>query len=270
MPQQLFDMYLRLVAQDVSDELADQVVSKVRRELGDDVLDNEQVVHESVVRNLAEFIPAADPPNFDATGPRDRRPYTIALVGPTGVGKTTTLAKLAATIKLNQKKSVGLITCDTYRIAAVDQLRTYANIIGIPLEVVLCADQMAGALRTLRDREVILIDTAGRGQNDAGKLAELREFLDASQPHETHLVLSSTSSERVLIREAEAFGGVGVDKLVLTKLDEAVSFGVLVNVIQKIGKQLSYITTGQEVPDHIEPGRGVRLADLVLAGEVAL
>ena len=124
-------------------------------------------------------------------------------------------------------------------------------------------------MQILSDCEVILVDTAGRSQNDRDRIDELKRFIGAAEPHEVHLVLSSTAGERVLLQEAEAFGTVGVDRIVLTKLDEAVSFGVLVNVIQHVGKKLSFITTGQEVPDHIECGQSERLADLVLGGELA-
>jgi flagellar biosynthesis protein FlhF len=262
MPQQLFDMYLELIGQDLSEELADRIVGAVRRELGAEQCADAAVVREALLRHLAALVPAADP----APPPRraDSRPWTIALVGPTGVGKTTTLAKLAASFKLRQHRKVGLVTCDTYRIAAVDQLRTYANIIGLPLEVALTPTEMQQAMHALRDCDVALIDTAGRGPNDCGRLEELRRCLAAVDPHEVHLVLSSTASQRVLMREAEAFAALGADRVVLTKLDEAVSFGVLITVMQAVGKKLSFMTTGQEVPDHIEIGRPRRLAELVL------
>jgi flagellar biosynthesis protein FlhF len=198
----------------------------------------------------------------------DDRPLTIALIGPTGVGKTTTLAKLAASFKLRHGKKVGLITSDTYRIAAVDQLRTYANIIGLPLEVAITPTEMRHALHALRENDVILIDTAGRSQNDAGRIQELKQFINAANPHEVHLVLSSTAGEKVLLNEAEAFAEVGVHKIMLTKLDEAVSFGMLINVIRQVGKQLSFVTTGQEVPKHLEVGRADRIAELVLGGQL--
>ncbi len=265
-PQALFDMYVRLLGQELSEELADRIVSAVRDEVDAPGLEDEQTVREAVLRHLGELIPVAEP-----TAPERRlegRPLTIALIGPTGVGKTTTVAKLAATFKLRQGRKVGLITADTYRIAAVDQLRTYANIVGLPLQVALTPAQMGQAVEFLCDRDVILIDTAGRGQNDGGRIEELKAFVTAADPHEVHLVLSSTASEKVLLQEAEAFGAVGVSKVVLTKLDEAVSFGMLVNVIRRVGKELSYITTGQEVPDHIEVGRGERMARLVMGGPV--
>lgn len=266
MPQALFDMYLKLIGQDVSEDLADRIVNDVRDELSALELEDESTVRQAVRRHLADYIPTAEqavPPHSP-----DGRPLTIALIGPTGVGKTTTLAKLAASFKLRHHRKVGLITADTYRIAAVDQLRTYANIIGLPLKVVLTPGEMRQAVHALADCDVILIDTAGRSQNDAGRLEELEQFLAACDPHETHLVLSSTAGEKVLLREAEAFSALGVDKVVLTKLDEAVSFGVLVSVVRQLGKQLSFLTTGQEVPDHIETGRGERLAGLVLGEKV--
>lgn len=265
MPAGLLGMYLELVGQDLSEELADRIVNAARLEISDE--DDEPAMRDAVLRHLAELVPAADP-SLPRRSP-DGRPLTIALIGPTGVGKTTTLAKLAATCKLKQGRNVGLVTCDTYRIAAVDQLRTYANIIGLPLEVALTPDQMRRSVETLSGCDVILIDTAGRGSNDRGRLDELGHCLSAAEPHEVHLVLSSTASEKVLLQEAEAFAEVGADRVVLTKLDEAVSFGVLVNVMQSIGKQLSFLTTGQEVPDHIEVGRPRRLAELVLGGRLS-
>lgn len=266
MPERLFDMYLTMIGQEVSEELADQVINEVRDELDGIEIDDESAVRAAVMRNLAEYIPTVDAA-LPATS-RDGRPLTIALIGPTGVGKTTTLAKLAASYKLRHDRKVALITADTYRIAAVDQLRTYANIIGLPLKVVLTPNEMRQAVRSLSDQDVILIDTAGRSQNDAERIDELQRFVAAAEPHEVHLVLSSTAGEKVLMREAEAFSAIGLDKVVLTKLDEAVSFGMLINVVRKIGKKLSFFTTGQEVPDQIEVSRPERLAELVLGGSV--
>ena len=266
MPSRLFGMYLELIGQDLSEELAERIIAAVRSELSDGDFDDASLVREAVLRHLASLVPAADP-LVGQQSPKNR-PWTIALIGPTGVGKTTTLAKMAATFKLRHHRHVGLVTCDTYRIAAVDQLRTYANIIGVPLKIAQTPSEMRQAVSALADCEMILIDTAGRGPNDAGRLDELSQCLAAVDPHEVHLVLSSTSSERVLLREARAFVDLGADRVVMTKLDEAVSFGVLINVMQEVGKKLSYITTGQEVPNHIEVGEPRRMAELVLGAAV--
>jgi flagellar biosynthesis protein FlhF len=123
---------------------------------------------------------------------------------------------------------------------------------------------MSEALAKCRDYDVVLIDTAGRSQRDDGKLDQLAAFIAAANPHEVHLVLSSTANEHVLLEAAERFTKMRIDHIIFTKLDEAVSFGVLLNVVRKVNKQLSYITTGQEVPHQIEPGRSERLAGLIL------
>ena len=266
LPEELFEHYLHLVSQDLSDQLAEQVLMTVAGELSGDEIGEEEVVRASIQEHLAALIPVGEDVRLQVGRPGE--PRVIVLVGPTGVGKTTTVAKLAAACKLHGRNSVGLITADTYRIAAVDQLRTYANIIGLPLEVALTPADMKQAIHALRGCELILVDTAGRSQNDKDKLAELREMITAADPDEVHLVLSGTAGERVLMREAEAFSPVGIDRIVLTKLDEAVSFGMLVNVIRQVGATLSFMTTGQEVPDHIEPGSASRLAELVMEGSL--
>jgi len=178
--------------------------------------------------------------------------------------KTTTVAKLAATCKLRENRSVTLITTDTYRIGAVDQLRTYAEVIGIPLKVVMTPAEKVDALKAIGETDVVLIDTAGRSPNDVRKIEEINAFIQAASPHETHLVLSSTSSEQVLLRTIDRFADVPTNRVIFTKLDEAVHFGTIVNVMRRLGKRLSFITTGQEVPDHIERGEPSRIARLLL------
>lgn len=263
LPGKLFDRYLALLEQEVAEELADQIVQQVRQRLSDEQIDDETVCRQAMCQAVAGLLPTDE--SAGATRPTpDGRPRTIALVGPTGVGKTTTIAKLAATFKLKQNKKVGLITLDTYRIAAVDQLRTYAGIIGVPLHVVLSPDELRRTMGQCADCDLVLIDTAGRSQRDDQRLDELASFVGAAQPHEVHLVLSSTCTQAVLMDAVNRFSKIRTDRIIFTKLDEAVTFGVLLNVLSKVNKTLSYLTTGQEVPHHIEPGRPDRLAALVL------
>jgi flagellar biosynthesis protein FlhF len=268
LPDQLFDQYMNLLKQEVAQEIAQEIVTQVSHRLTEKELENPSKVRKAVRDCISEFIPAHHEQwQLDPT--EDGRPRTIALIGPTGVGKTTTVAKLAATFKLKQAKHVGLITLDTYRIAAVDQLRTYADIIGIPLHVCNTAAELDSAVSKCSGCDVILIDTAGRSQRDDPKLDQLKKFIDTANPHEVHLVLASTCTQKVMLEAAKRFSEVRTDRIIFTKLDEAVSFGVLLNVSKQVGKELSYITTGQEVPHQIEPTAPSRLADLVLSGELA-
>lgn len=268
LPDQLFDQYMNLLKQEVAQEIAQEIVTQVSHRLTEKELENPAKVRKAVRDCISEFIPAHHEQwQLDPT--EDGRPRTIALIGPTGVGKTTTVAKLAATFKLKQAKHVGLITLDTYRIAAVDQLRTYADIIGIPLHVCNTAAELDSAVSKCAGCDVILIDTAGRSQRDDPKLEQLKKFINTANPHEVHLVLSSTCTQSVMLEAANRFSAVRTDRIIFTKLDEAVSFGVLLNVSKQVGKELSYITTGQEVPHQIEPTAPLRLADLVLSGELA-
>jgi len=263
LPGKLFDQYVKLIEQEVAQELADEIVHFVNGSLDERALQDDQLVRQAVLERLASLIPADGEADHLTPSP-DGRPRTIALIGPTGVGKTTTVAKLAANFKLRQKKNVALITLDTYRIAAVEQLRTYAGIIGVDLHVVSSPERMVEALRSCRGCDVVLMDTAGRSQRDDPKLAQLRTFIQAADPHEVHLVLSLTSHQAVLLEAAERFSSIRTDRIIFTKLDEAVNFGVLLNVARQVNKRLSFVTTGQEVPHDLEPGRSDRLARLML------
>jgi flagellar biosynthesis protein FlhF len=191
----------------------------------------------------------------------------VALVGPTGVGKTTTIAKIAANCRLRGNKRVGLVTIDTYRIAAVDQLRTYAEIIGLPLRAVLSTAELKQAIAAMSDLDVILIDTAGRSQNDQMRLSQLRSFIDAADADEVHLVLSAAANPRVAQAALERFGPLGANRITVTKLDEAASFGMILNVSSASEAPVAYVTTGQDVPEDIAPADPVALARLIAQGE---
>ena len=263
LPDALMSFYLQLLDRQVTPDLAESLVAAVRAELNPAEATDPAIVRETGLRHLAQRLPCVGAA-LPLAKPSGREPFVVAVIGPTGVGKTTTIAKLAATFKLRQQRRVGLITCDTYRIAAVDQLRTYANIIGLPLKVALTPDELAAARRTLSDCDVLLIDTAGRSHNDAKRLDELQSFLAAARPHQTHLALSLAASESVLRRAAECFRTLTPDRLLLTKLDECEHPGVIANLLSHTQLPASFITTGQEVPDQIDQAQPDRLARLVL------
>jgi flagellar biosynthesis protein FlhF len=261
-PQELFDHYLNLIQNQVAEELAEEIVRNLHSHVRPEHLANADFMRDKLAEQLERMLPVAGP----IVRTRKTGPHVVALIGPTGVGKTTTIAKLAANLKLREHHRVGLITIDTYRIAAVDQLRKYAEIIGSNLRVVGSPEELRGAIEAMADCEFVLIDTAGRSPTDALKLSELKNFLSVAQPDEVHLVLSTTASQECIESAISRFGEVRVDKIIFTKLDEAVHVGVVLNVIRKVGKSLSYSTTGQDVPDDIEVGRARRLAQLILGG----
>jgi flagellar biosynthesis protein FlhF len=192
----------------------------------------------------------------------------IALVGPTGVGKTTTLAKLAAHYVLQRGKRVALIAADTYRVAAVDQLRTYAEILGIPIEVVYEAEEIPGALARCGSAEMILVDTAGRSHRNAAHMDELRRYLTALRADEVYLVLSLTSSERDARAMVEGYWPYGFDRFLFTKWDESSSPGLIYHLAHRYRRPLSYVTTGQSVPEDIVEANPARIAEAIVSGAV--
>ena len=185
------------------------------------------------------------------------------LVGPTGVGKTTTIAKIAANFSLIDAKKVGLITVDTYRIAAVDQLKRYAEIIGIPLHVAFDPQELKEGIAKMKDRDLILIDTAGRSQNNFLQINELKNYLQDVDA-EIHLVISATTKSTDVDEIVRAFGQVSIDRVIITKLDETTSYGVILQTCQRTRAPLSFVTTGQGVPEDIEVATGEKLAQLIL------
>ncbi len=188
----------------------------------------------------------------------------VALVGPTGVGKTTTLAKLAAGFHFDQGIQVGMITLDTFRMGAVDQLQKYADLLGAACEVVASPDQMVPAIYRLRHCPLILIDTAGRSPRDQSQLKVLREFLQAAEPTQTHLVLSAASSPAHAELAMEQFQQLSPTHLLLTKLDEALCLGNWYGPLAGGQWPLSYLTTGQRVPEDIVTANSRRVASLIL------
>lgn len=239
----LFDLLSELIDAEVPEvttrELMEQLRGVERQAMP--TLDELRV---ELCEHLAKQLPLGKP---IAVTPGTVR--VVALVGPTGVGKTTTIAKLAAQLRLKAERSVGLITVDTFRIGAVDQLRTYAEIMDLPMEVVTTPQEMGRAVSKLSDQDVILIDTAGRSPQDALQLQQLKALLHEAKPDEVHLVISSGGSSKHLQQTVEKFLPIGATAVIATKLDEATGLGTLLPGIQMAQLPFSYLTCGQNVPD---------------------
>jgi flagellar biosynthesis protein FlhF len=261
-PVRLFHAYARLIDADVDEQDARQLLEELQT-----AADPIETADSQRLRNaLSEQIERT----ILCTGPIEAVPgrrTVAALVGPTGVGKTTTIAKLAANFKLRDKARVGLVTVDTYRVAAVEQLRTYAEIIDLPMRVVASPGELRHAIDQLGDMDLVLIDTAGRSPRDELRIQELRSFLSEADVDQVHLVLSLATGVRTNELTAERFRSVGVTSMLLTKLDEAAGPGAIVSAARRIQLPISYLTTGQNVPDDIEPADARRAAQLVLSAE---
>jgi flagellar biosynthesis protein FlhF len=261
LPEELFQLFTKLIDADVGEQLAHELIDRLRSDARGE-LGNPSMLQSRISAMIEADIRVSGP--IKITPGRCR---AVALVGPTGVGKTTTIAKLAANYRLKDKLRVGLITVDTYRVAAVEQLRTYANIIDLPMQVVHAPNEMREAMQRMAGMDLVLIDTAGRSPKDEVRLHELRAFLNEAAADEVHLVLSSVATSRTLEQTAERFAAAGTTALVLTKLDEANGLGNLVPVLRSSRLPLSYLTDGQNVPDDIEVADPSRLAKLILGME---
>jgi flagellar biosynthesis protein FlhF len=263
LPDELFRLFTDLLDADLSEEVARGLVERVRTEFHDTGFDDPTMLKARVAGMLEAEILVAGP--IQVVPGRCR---VAALIGPTGVGKTTTIAKLAANFRLKEKRRVGLITVDTYRIAAVEQLRTYADIIDLPMLVVSSPREMREAVDRMSHLDLVLMDTAGRSPRDEVRVQELRNFLEEAAADEVHLVLSSVAATRTLEETAQRFTAIGATSLILTKLDEATGLGSVLPMLRSSGLPLSYLTNGQNVPDDIETAEARRVAALILAGHV--
>ena len=259
LPESLFRLYTDLIEAEVSDGVARDLVERLRRETTEGEREDTIMLRSRLARMIESDIAVAGPIHVESG-----RRRLVALVGPTGVGKTTTIAKLAANFRLREKKRVGLITVDTYRIAAVEQLRTYADIIDLPMHVVSTPREMRDAVNSLSSMDLVLLDTAGRSPHDDVKIQELKSFLLEAAADEVHLVLSATAGAASLEKTAKQFAAVGTTHLLLTKLDEAAGLGHLLPLLSTRKLPLSYLTDGQSVPDDISPADAARLACGVL------
>jgi len=256
------ELYIRLLQNEVDEELSEKLIKRVIAESPGGLLEDEEFMEGRLRTHITSMIKISGPVQLV-----DGVPKIICLVGPTGIGKTTTLAKLAADFAFEKRKKVAIITVDTYRIAAVEQLKAYADILNLPLEVVFSPSEFKGAIDKYSNYNLILIDTAGRSQRNSIQLLELKSFIDsAGYPLEIYLLLSATTKDKELIDIVENFRKVSFHKVIFTKLDETVTFGSILNISAQIPQGISYVTTGQNVPEDIEEANANKLAKLVIGG----
>lgn len=202
--------------------------------------------------------------------PSEKGPKTVFFVGPTGVGKTTTIAKIASKFSVESKKKVALLTADTYRIAAAEQLRTYANILEVPFRIIYTIEEMESALNDFRNFDYVFVDTAGHSHQNEEQKSVMGSFIhsvDGNVEKEVYLVVSATTKYRDLMSIADAYSKITDYKLIFTKLDETTALGNLLNLKLYTNADLSYVTCGQNVPDDIEDFNAQRTVKYLLGGK---
>ncbi len=259
-PPALQLIYEQLLDNEVDEHYANELVSGLSEYMSEenhDIDDLISIVYKRIVKNLADY----DTINID-----EQHKYHF-FIGPTGVGKTTTIAKIASYYTLNLNKKVALITADTYRIAAVEQLRTYANILSVPIKVIYSRDELIDAVRFFEDKDLILIDTAGRSHKNYEHQKELQDLLDSIEYKDVYLTLSVGTKYKDLMRIVDVYRDITDFKVIFTKLDETVSYGNILNIRKATGAKLSYVTFGQNVPDDISEINPHAIAKNLLGGD---
>jgi flagellar biosynthesis protein FlhF len=243
-------LYKKLLDSEVKQDVAHKLIKGIS---GQDIMLADSQADQKFVSALADFFPVAGPLKL-----KKGSPVIVAFVGPTGAGKTTTLAKLAAHCCINKQKKVSIITADTYRIAAIEQIKMFAEIVKVNLQVIFSPDELDDALGECAGDDIIFIDTAGRSQRNTEHMGELNTFIDKLKPDEVHLVLSATTKDSDLADIIQRYKSINVNRLLFTKLDETVRVGNILNVVNDCRIPVSYLTFGQSVPDDIELAQPAR------------
>lgn len=246
----------RLLDNDVPDEIIEQLYENIKARNEDKKL-TAKIYETELKGSVEEMIKVGD----------SQEDKIHVLIGPTGVGKTTTIAKLASHFTLYKGKKVGLITIDTYRIGAVEQLKTYAEILGVPFEVVLSTNDLRNAVKKMEDCDIIFVDTAGRNSKNIMQVSETRKFVDELEADKIHLVLSMTTKQKDIKKIIENYRMVSYNSLILTKIDETDTWGSVLGAIHYGNVPVSYICSGQNVPDDIEEASKDRLTKLIMGAE---
>ena len=241
----------------VKEEVAIDIINNIDKQVNLEDKDPKDV-RDIVKYNIKAYLEEAQPINT-TDGQK-----IVFFMGPTGVGKTTTIAKLASKFKLNERKEIGLITADTYRIAAVEQLRIYADILNLPVEVIYEIKEIYESLSKFKDKDVVFIDTAGRSHKNVQQMEELKQLINTVKNKEVFLVVNiGTDIENIKSIVAQ-YDFVDDFRIIFTKADESEKLGNILNAKFYIDKKLSYITNGQNVPDDIEVVNSDKISEILI------
>lgn len=255
----LVELKKQLLDNSVSEFFSNRMITFMNQKIDKQYMNNPEHLRSYLLNLVIKHVKIAGELPLRSEGKK-----AVMFVGATGVGKTTTIAKLAAEYSINRKLKVALVTLDTYRIAAVEQLRIYANILKIPVYVAASALELGSVLKKTSHFDLVLIDTAGRNYSNGDQVDELKEYFEAGLNLETHLVLSANCKDKDLFNIVNRFKSVPVNKILFTKLDETLAYGSIFNMMIHSGKPLSYLTMGQKVPEDIELASAEKVAKLVV------
>ncbi len=250
----------KLIYQEVSKPIIKSIVNQIKK--SEEFIDPTNI-EDYVITSLSSIIPIT---SFEIK--KRGKQKIVAIVGPTGVGKTTCVAKLAAISKILNNLKIGIISIDTYRLGAIDQLRIFSEVSSIDMLVAYEASEMPGLIKKFSDKDLIFIDTAGRAQRNLKELKKTKEFLDVVNLDETYLAISATNSTKNLIDVTKKFEIFDYSALVVTKIDEGVVYGNILNVAVTSKKPLIYLTNGQVIPDDIIAADSDFIAKMVVTGEI--
>lgn len=255
-------LYRTLLENDVNEKFVNQIMDEAEKVMhnGSSVDYILSTVYQKMILKLGQ------PNTIDTTG---KKPKIIFFIGPTGVGKTTTIAKIASKYKVEEGMKVAFLTADTYRIAATEQLRVYANILDAPMSIIYSAEEMNAAIERVNDYHLIFVDTAGFSHKNEAQCGDMKKMiagLDESYEKEVYLVLSATTKYKDLLEIVDIYRDIADYKIIFTKLDETTTFGNIFNIKLYSGASLSYMTNGQNVPDDIEEFNTQKIVKQLLGG----
>jgi flagellar biosynthesis protein FlhF len=256
----LLDIKRQLLDKDIKLEIIDTVIEKISQY---SPFVDEANKEDYLLSTLGSMIPTSD---FELS--KQSKPKVISLVGPTGVGKTTCIAKLAVISKILHNLDIGLISIDTYRLGALDQLKIFSEISNIDFLVAYEPGDIPKFMKKFKNKDIVFIDTVGRSQNNKKLLNSINDFLEKVRVDETYLVLNSTSDYKVMLDVAEKFKVLNYDALVFSKLDEAISYGNILNLVNEINTPIKYLTNGQVIPDDIIAADSEFIANMVYTGKL--
>lgn len=250
----------KLIDNEVMEKYANSIIQEFESESKNVPIDNIlSKVYQKIVLKLGEIKQLTTSEN---------KPKMVFFVGNTGVGKTTTMAKLASKFTLDEKKNIAMVSVDTYRIAAIDQVKTYANILSVPMEVVYSPEEMMNVVEKHKNCDYIFVDTAGRSHRNEDQKKDLQEIIESVKDYEKEvfLVVSAAVKYSDLISISKTYEDIFPFKLIFTKLDETRGWGNILNLKLDTGKDLSYVTWGQNVPDDIGAVNPQIIAKKLLGG----